>query len=256
MAGKIASRSSRSRRSVRPRRRGDSYLDSTHRPLHCLVFLLLAVVLYEVGAIWTSPTQDSRVAAWALMHRFFELFGATSLHLPALAVVAIFLLLHITSRQPWRVQKRTLLGMAAESVVLALPLLLLGRLMSPTVLFSARQWVSEAVLSVGAGIYEELVFRLILISLGCLILIDILHLPMTGSLIFAVMISSGLFAAHHYLPFGRDTYNTASFAFRAAAGIYLAGIFVMRGFGVAAGCHILYDLAVVTLNGLSPAAET
>jgi hypothetical protein len=235
---------------VRPRRRGDKYLDSTHQPLHCLVFLLPAVVLYELGAFWTSPAHDSRVAAWALMHHFFELFGATSLHLPALAVVIIFLVLHATSGEPWRVQKRTLVGMAAESAVLALPLRLLGRLMSPTVLFSVRQWVSDAVLSVGAGIYEELVFRLILISLGCLILIDILRLPVTGSLIFAVMVSSGLFAAHHYVPFGRDTFNPVSFAFRAAAGIYLAAIFVMRGFGIAAGCHIIYDLIVVTLNGM------
>jgi hypothetical protein len=214
------------------------------------MFLLPALALYEIGAIWAPPAEDSRVAAWTLMHRFFELFGATSLHLPALAVVAVFLLWHVSTGESWRVRKRTLLGMTAESTALALPLLLLERLMSGIVLSSsgAREWVSAVVLSVGAGIYEELVFRLVLISLLALILIDIFRLPMTGSLIFAVMISSGLFAAHHYEPFGQDTYDTISFAFRAAAGIYLAGIFVVRGFGIAAGCHIIYDVAVATLN--------
>ncbi len=97
-------------------------------------------------------------------------------------------------------------------------------------------------LSVGAGIYEELLFRLIIISLLTLLLIDIFRMKQVFGVALAVIISSLLFALHHYPPIGVDKWSTSEFAFRAAAGAYLAAVFVLRGFGLAVGCHIIYDV--------------
>ena len=62
-----------------------------------------------------------------------------------------------------------------------------------------------------------------------------------------VIVSSLLFAAHHYYPIGRDPMTAASFAFRAAAGAYLAAVYVFRGFGLAVGSHVVYDAVAVLL---------
>ena len=106
----------------------------------------------------------------------------------------------------------------------------------------------EIALSSGAGIYEELVFRLVAISLIMLVGVDLLHLPKTQTAVVAIALSSLLFAAHHHPPLGSEEFNLANFTFRTAAGVYLAGIFWYRGYGPAAGCHAAYNITVVALN--------
>jgi len=101
----------------------------------------------------------------------------------------------------------------------------------------------------GAGIYEELVFRLILMTALMLLLSDLLRLPKFWSSLLMVSISAILFSLYHYL--GHETFQWRSFAFRTAAGIYFAGLFLTRGFGITAGCHIFYDILIVALQTLA-----
>ncbi len=107
--------------------------------------------------------------------------------------------------------------------------------------------LDNLLLSVGAGIYEELVFRLIVITLLTMLLGDVARLRQVVAVALAVILSSLLFAAHHYEPIGADAWSSSSFAFRAAAGAYLAAVFVLRGFGLAVGCHVIYDVLAFLL---------
>ena len=144
--------------------------------------------------------------------------------------------------------------MAMESLTLAIPLLALGissarwnihvPLWGP-----ATSWRDETILSLGAGIYEELVFRLILMTLLMLLLSDMLGLPKLWANLLMVSISAILFSLYHYL--GHETFQWQSFAFRTIAGIYFAGLFLTRGFGITAGCHISYDIMIVALQALT-----
>jgi len=228
------------------------YFEDTHRPLHCLAFLLPLIVFYEVGTFLTSPdasmAQQERVVAFQMLRWFIGLFGTTSFFLPGLAVVAIFLAWHIASGQEWHVERSTVVGMAIESVVLAIPLLVLDRAVHLAGAHAGglRDWLSQVVLSIGAGIYEELVFRLIFISLMLLLLVDVLGLPRNASLLVIIMLSGAVFSAHHHWPPANEPFALVPFLFRAAAGVYLAGVFALRGFGVAAGCHAAYDVIVVS----------
>ena len=61
-----------------------------------------------------------------------------------------------------------------------------------------------------------------------------------------VLISATLFSAYHYL--GAEPFQAGTFAFRLALGVYLAGIYVYRGFGIAVGAHTVYDLIVVAFT--------
>ena len=112
------------------------------------------------------------------------------------------------------------------------------------------QWGQNLVLAIGAGIYEELVFRLMCITLLAILFVDVVKIRKATAMAIIVVLSSLVFAAHHYPPLGRDTFDAVTFLFRAGAGAYLATVFVVRGFGLAAGCHAVYDVIVVTWAAL------
>jgi membrane protease YdiL (CAAX protease family) len=94
----------------------------------------------------------------------------------------------------------------------------------------------------GAGIYEELLFRLILLSF-VLWAFHCLSVPRAGRVLLAVLLTSLLFSAAHYVG-GRETVLWFSFLFRFLAGVFFAVLFLYRGFGIAVGAHAGYDLLV------------
>ncbi len=117
-----------------------------------------------------------------------------------------------------------------------------------------RPLLANIVTGIGAGIYEELVFRLILICMLMLLFQDILRLPHRDSIVLAVVISAALFSAHHHVDFvsGRpndaDSFNLTKFVFRTIAGIYFAALFAIRGFGITAGTHAFYNIIAVSIT--------
>ena len=94
----------------------------------------------------------------------------------------------------------------------------------------------------GAGIYEELLFRLIVLSLLILVLRS-LRLPAWAGMAIAVLASSLLFSAAHYVG-GREPLVWFSFLFRFIAGVFFALLFLYRGFGITAGAHAGYNILV------------
>jgi membrane protease YdiL (CAAX protease family) len=107
-------------------------------------------------------------------------------------------------------------------------------------------WRTLLVLSLGAGIYEELVFRLVAMTLLNILLIDLLRLPKRPGYLAMVLISSLAFAFYHYL--GAESFAWRSLVFRTLAGVYFAGLFLLRGFGVTAFSHSCYDIFVISLR--------
>lgn len=114
--------------------------------------------------------------------------------------------------------------------------------------------LANIVTGIGAGIYEELVFRLILICLLMLLFQDILRFTHLNSIVLSVLISAALFSAHHHFDFlsGKpnavDPFNLTKFIFRTMAGIYFAALFAIRGFGITAGTHAAYNIIAVSIT--------
>lgn len=102
----------------------------------------------------------------------------------------------------------------------------------------------DIAISLGAGPYEELIFRLFLVELLLWLMVGVLNVERQAAVITAVLISATLFAAYHYLPGTGERFNWGSFLFRTGAGIYFSIVFVVRGYGLAAGCHTFYDVLV------------
>ncbi len=114
---------------------------------------------------------------------------------------------------------------------------------------ASRSAAADLVGAVGAGIYEELLFRLTLLPLAYG-LFRMLRCGPRGAAALAVVSSSLLFALCHHLGPHGEIPAVGPFLFRAVAGGVLAGLFWWRGFGIAVGAHAAYDLlAGVLLAG-------
>ena len=230
----------------------DGYLAQSRRPLASLVFVLPMIVLYEVGT-WGfhfDPARhtERRIVAFTWLRDAFARLDATSPLLAPLSVVGLLLGWHVFSRGPWRVRPAVPFCMAGESLLLALPLLGLIALSAPdlfggTPAALSGAWLPLAVLGIGAGVYEELLFRLLGLAVLHTLLADALGLRPRAATAVAVLITAVAFSAYHYL--GGVPFEWRTFLFRAAAGIYLGVVFLRRGFGIAAGTHAAYDVLLV-----------
>jgi membrane protease YdiL (CAAX protease family) len=95
----------------------------------------------------------------------------------------------------------------------------------------------------GAGIYEEFLFRLVGIGLIMLICVDLLKGPRGAVAAVAVVATSLIFSLYHFL--GPEAFSWRLLVFRAGAGAYLAALYITRGFGVAVGAHACYNVLLV-----------
>jgi membrane protease YdiL (CAAX protease family) len=238
-----------------------SYLKRSEMPLASLLFLIPFIVLYELGtryfAFDPAHQTERRIIAFNLMHQFFQWCGATGKYMPPLAIIAILLAVHIARNDPWKVSSGTLLGMAAESAAWAVPLLAIGTLAARylyhhlPLLTGQGDWRTMIVLSLGAGIYEELVFRLVGLIILHILLIDVLRMPKRWGYLAMVVVTSIVFAQYHY--WGGEVFSWRSFVFRTIAGAYFACLFLTRGFGITAFTHACYDIFLVLLGAIGGA---
>ena len=191
--------------------------------------------------------------------------GAAQLLLPVL-VLGILLLWHIAARYPWQLQLSTQAGMLAESLLLAASLAAIGRL-HDCVFHWGTQFADRSLLAnslsppliravsfVGAGVYEEVMFRLLLVP-PAFLFFRLFEFPRKLAAVMAAVATSFLFALAHHVGPQADAFHLFSFSFRAAAGLFFACVFFLRGFGITVGCHAAYDLLVGVLLTL-PADST
>jgi hypothetical protein len=102
-------------------------------------------------------------------------------------------------------------------------------------------------ISIGAGVHEELVFRLILLSSLVWIGAKALGLRRGLAVAIAFFASSLLFsAAHHVL--GGEPWRIGVFTYRTLCGLIFATLFWVRGFAVAVYTHALYDIFVLVVR--------
>lgn len=170
-------------------------------------------------------------------------------------VIGAALWLIIRDRRGGRVSFSTLGAMLGESLLLALVFgLVVGtvtaQLVGPLRALAAGgglegSALSRLTLSLGAGLYEELLFRVVIVALlanGFRLLFGVRQL-VAGTA--ATVIGALLFSAFHYIgPFG-EPLQLESFVFRALAGLAFSGLYLTRGFGITAWTHALYDVAIL-----------
>lgn len=248
----------------------NSYAERTSRPICALLFLSGLMGAFVIGTIFVQP--QIRVVAFIWVQNIMEFLGFSprlALIGTPLVVVVILLALQVTSKTPWRVKFEDMFLMAGECLLLTVPLIVLSLLLnrepavSNTAALATGQvaeasnllWI-DVVTGIGAGIYEELVFRLILICLLMLLFQDLFKMEKKPAVILSVVISAVLFSVHHHIFFANgefhqgDIFTVGKFAFRAIAGGYFAVLYAVRGFGITAGTHAFYNILAAMLRTL------
>jgi len=239
----------------------DDYWMAARRPLAGLLFVLPMLMAYELGVIWFRADVSSvRTGADAWMQAWMMDFGwQVPVFLPLLTI-GILLMWHRARGDAWRCRGETLIAMAAESTFLAFLLAASGHLLKslvPAALAAPPQTLVRSISFIGAGLYEEVLFRLILVPLLYLAFRTI-RLERTTAWIGSILLVSLTFATCHYLQPSEASApaNLATaishvaahsdlwfgFLFRMLAGVFFSVVFLVRGFGIAVGAHVLYDL--------------
>jgi hypothetical protein len=122
------------------------------------------------------------------------------------------------------------------------------------------------VMSLGAGFYEELAFRVILFGLGAKLLVWLFarqKMDITGTanvraggfsfrtlavIVTWSVVCAVIFSSVHYIGPLSDAFQLPSFLFRLVLGLVLTLIFATRGFAAAVWTHALYDVWVLVFR--------
>jgi hypothetical protein len=226
------------------------YWAISRAPLTSLVFALPLVLAYEGGVLLLGRgTPRNGADVWLRQALDALGFGSYFL-LPALTVLGL-LAWHHVEHDRWQVRAGVLAGMALECCLWAAVLVGIARLQgrlwpqfSPLMLAPGRDGLLARVIGFcGAGLYEEVLFRLLLLPAVAFGL-ERLGASTAAAAGWAILATSCLFSLAHYVgPLG-DTFDLYGFVFRTLAGVFFSLLFLARGFGIVAGTHAAYDLFV------------
>lgn len=223
-----------------------TYLNETRKPVYSAALILPFFVIYHAGTLVFRTTYIN--GADALIIRLLALLSVRSVFASALALLVGFLVWQIRTRATWKIDAARLAWLYGESAGYAWLLLFLTGWLTVRLSFASpapRQGVFERiVLYCGAGIYEELLFRAILVGALLFLFAKVLGMGRTPAAVSAVVIAAVVFSLFHYIGPGADRFQIISFLQRFGGGVYFSILFVTRGFGVAAATHALYDVLV------------
>jgi len=232
-----------------------NYLSSTRHPWPCLLFLLPLLAVYEGGLIWLGPqAAGARNGADVWLRWGLEVCGVVYFYAAPAIVV---LLLALWSWWRWADRPEdpitTYFGMAFESCLFAFGLwqfsrnfgLILDEMGVKLEISGANAPMAQILTFIGAGIYEEVLFRLVLFvgMFGLLRVVLVLVPKIIPLVLAAVVVSLAFAAAHHIGPYG-EPMRTDRFVFRTCAGLYFTLLFITRGFGITVGAHAGYNILV------------
>ncbi|MFZ4576529.1 MAG: CPBP family intramembrane glutamic endopeptidase [Phycisphaerales bacterium] len=243
----------------------DAYGNAAKRPLHVLAFLLPLIGVYEYGAVRYLPQSDGvteTIGAHSILLGLFQDLGPYGRFIPTALMILILLLWHVMKRDPWKVRPMVLLGMLAESMIWTLPLWVFSLLaplhpngvgsvgaVGATGTLLDLSWQARVTLSAGAGLYEELLFRVLIITATHFLVVDLLRQASSVGFVIGGVVSSLAFALYHRnigMPGGGV--HLGLMTFYTLAGVYFSVIFVSRGFGIAVMTHAMYDVVVLVVQ--------
>ena len=235
------------------------YRRQSLRPIVNLAFILPWVLLYEIGMVfWPDGSLRSGLDQWVF--HLVNQFGIGQVVVLPLLTLTTLLVWHHRSGDTATFSPKTIGGMLLETTGLGVLLFVAA---SAVLLGMAGQTVGAGpglfdllsdpvsrgrlVSCLGTGIYEELIFRVVIF----LPLLSVFrrHTRLAAPpMILATIITSFVFATLHYdviNPAG-EVFDGVSFLFRFLGSSALCVLFRYRGFAIAVGVHVVFDILMLT----------
>jgi len=214
-----------------------------------LLFIFPLFLAYEIGVAFTPAGNGvDFVTQWVYAAVGHDRGNYIILNL---VLVGLFVAFILYLRQQNRLQVRRFLPMLFLSGIYALTLgTFILFVMDKLLGFDGLMHIGELgtgtklVISLGAGVHEELIFRLGLMAGGAYV-IRALGVRHSGAIIFALVASALLFSAAHHVGPGGDPWNSVVFTYRALAGTIFGVVFYFQSLSHAVYTHFLYDTYVL-----------
>jgi membrane protease YdiL (CAAX protease family) len=237
--------------------------NTRHDPRNLLTSLVLVFplfLIYQIGVLFTLPVLNG--ADFLTVFLFHNLGLSATAYLGYTAAVAVAFAISVgVLRRKQRFDPGLIVPVLVESAIYALTMgslivfvMTRGLGISPRLaggaggMIASQGFGTRFVMSLGAGVYEETVFRLGIMT-GVVVLLErVAGLRRWLAVALALVVSAVLFSAMHHIPPYGDPLSLGVFLFRVLAGIFFGLVFWHRGFAVAVYTHALYDIYVLIVR--------
>ena len=229
-----------------------NYFSYSKNHISSFIFIFPLLLIYEMMSFLLFNNQDYiiRNSADSILRDLFSYFFVfSSIHYYTLLFL-VFLIYSLKvikdDFSSYTIRVKYLFLMYLEGSVLGALLLLLlnNNFLSYTVDFYDNIFLTFY-LCLGAGIWEEILFRFILINL-LFSMFNYIKLNKNFSFFISIIISGIVFSSFHYIGSGGDVYTHHSFIVRFLGGGILSFIYIYRGLGVSSMTHFCYDFFLVS----------
>jgi len=225
------------------------YLNSSKTIHYSLILTLPILAIYEFGIIilFRDSFFEVRNSGEILLRSLFDALGLTNPYIVSTILLAVFLIVMIRGYQ---IEKKP--GIKADyfiymllegllwGAVLFISLQLFARL--PLQILTLEDKFANMNLALGAGIFEELIFRMIIIGALIIILKEALSFSEKWSIPWAIILAALIFAAFHLF---METYSFPIFAQRIFGGVFLGSLYRKRGYGITVYAHIVFNILIL-----------
>jgi membrane protease YdiL (CAAX protease family) len=226
------------------------YFNITKTAYFGFIITIPLFLIYEIGTLITGAEIRNAAEVWILAF-LMNLFHNWTLLAVAVIYILTFLFILLQrnrSSEKHPIQRAYWVISLAEALVYSWILAPVINLVGGFLMSVGGNDGGAIVTSFGAGFFEELFFRVILFGGLFALLTRIKRFGNHRILLFFVVAigTSLLFSAVHYMGSLGDPFTLSSFLFRFFAGMLFCALFFLRGFGVAAWSHALYDVWVIS----------
>jgi len=225
--------------------------------LTSLVLVFPLFLIYQVGVLFTLPVLNG--ADFLTVFLFHNLGLSTGAYLAYTVAVAVaFAVGVLLLRRKQKFNPRLVVPVLIESAIYALTMgslivFVMTRVLhvSPRLaggVIASQGFGTRFVMSLGAGVWEETIFRLGIMTGVAVLLEKVLGFSRWVAVALALLASSILFSAMHHIPPYGDPLHLGVFVFRVLAGCFFGMVYWFRGFAIAVYTHALYDIYVLLLR--------
>lgn len=226
------------------------YWNRTRHGAVNLLFLAPFLAIYLL--CWWYVGEGVETQAAASLRGLLHVLGRKGLFYVSLATCFVVAIVLLARMRAARADAIVFPGMIVEGLAYGFLLQIVAGAMSRVL--PVGKWMLAAPLfgqmrnlgvAVGAGIFEELLFRGVLCYALFRALKDVVGADRFSAGTLAVVIAAFLFSAYHHWGDAGEPWDARVFTFRFHAGVVLGVVFLTRGLGIAAFAHGFYDALVL-----------
>ncbi|MBU2512971.1 CPBP family intramembrane metalloprotease [bacterium] len=223
---------------------------SSHR-FYGAVTALIMILLYEIFLMWEAPSGSMiRNAPEAWIRNLLNFLGVSHYHISFLMLGIAIIAIPLFYDSSVVLKKRIAILMILESIGWGIISGFLIQLVISRLFFMTGSvtgsFIGDLGLAIGAGLFEELLFRVLLTTLLIRVAFQFIKVRWV-SILFAIIVASFLFSTAHYIGSAGDSFELYSFLFRFFAGIWFTTLYSVRGFAIVCMTHALYDIFIIAL---------